>query len=412
VKHKLSKEGTGESPVLTADLAMSWQRGSRIEPRLIKPDDLRLQQRAAELIALVRQHEGCRRQELEDALEEFVGSDPNYRLVRGWTKLLLDRCEFAVTSAVEPARIREIVFRKAREFHPIRDNETRHRLHAAAAEELRCRPDEIPAGLYADLAQNQELISFEELSAEDLLNRYNLAQAQALLYRCQQMTIALAPQDATGYRQFFDAIKAYRLIHTISGHVRTGYTLILDGPVSLFHRSQKYGIQMAVFLPALLLCTGWRMKAELAGKAGAVFYELTSQQKQLQSHYRVGGSAGRPDLDKVLTDWNKEERAGTLERCGEVIDGGGSAWVPDLILRADGEPPLYIELLGFWTPRSLATRLKQIAQTCVGRYLLAVSNELRCSRDELTVVPPEVFVYKTALDLRQLEDRFAQSRTA
>ena len=100
--------------MLTADLAMSWQRGSRIEPRLIKPEDGRLRHRAGELIALVKQHGGCRRQELEDALEEFVGSDPHYRLVRGWTKLLLDRCEFSIASAIEPARIREAVFRKAR----------------------------------------------------------------------------------------------------------------------------------------------------------------------------------------------------------------------------------------------------------------------------------------------------------
>jgi len=391
---------------------MSRQRGSRIEPRLIQPEDKRLQHRAGQLIALVRQHAGCRRQELEDALEEFVGSDPNYRLVRGWTKLLLDRCEFSITSAIEPARIREAVFRKAREFHPVRDGETRHRLHAAVAEELRCRPEQIESGLYADLTQNQELTAFEELTAEDLLNRYNLAQAQALLYRCQQMTITLKPQGAAGYRQLFDAVKSYRLIHTISGSAATGYTVTLDGPVSLFHRSQKYGIQMAVFLPALLLCTDWRMKAELAGKAGPVFYELTSEQKQLRSHYRLGGSAGRPDLDKLLGDWSKEERGARLERCREIIDGGGSAWVPDLVAQSDSGEPLYLELLGFWTPHSLANRLKQIRQTGVGRYLLAVSNELRCSRDELSTVPPPVLVYKTALDLRQLEERFFQTRTA
>jgi predicted nuclease of restriction endonuclease-like RecB superfamily len=391
--------------MLTADLAMSWQRGSRIEPRLIKPEDPRLRQQADELIALVRQHEGCRRQELEDALEEFVGSDPHYRLVRGWTKLLLDRCEFAVASAVEPARLREAIFRKAREFHPVRDDATRRKLHAAVAEELGCRPEDIPVGLYADLAHNQELIEFEEWTAEDLLHRYNLAQAQALLYRCQQMTITLRPQDAAGYRQLFDAVKAYRLIHTISGSAQGGYMVTLDGPISLFHRSQKYGIQMAVFLPALLLCSGWRMKAELAGRTGSIFYELTSDQKQLRSHYQAGGSAGRPDLEKLLVDWNKKERSATLQLCGEVIDGGGSAWAPDLVLRSGVQEPLYLELLGFWTPHSLTNRLKQIAQTGVPRYLLAVSNELRCSRDELASVPPQVLVYKTALDLGELEER-------
>ena len=394
--------------MLTADLAMSRQKGSRIEPRLLKPDDRSLLDKAAELIALFTHHRSCRRRELENALEDFIGDDPNYRLLRGWTKLLLDRCEFAVASAVEPARLREAVFRKAREFHPVRDNETRNCLYAAVGEELRCRPEDIPAGLYADLLHNQELVSFEELSAQDLLHRYNLAQAQALLYRCQQMTVVLAPQEASGYRQLFDAIKAYRLIHTISGNAQSGYTVALDGPVSLFHRSQKYGIQMAVFLPALLLCTGWRMRAELEGKTGPVSYELTSGQKQLQSHYRTGASGGRPDLDKVLADWNKAERGAALERCYEVLDGGGSAWVPDLAARRSGEQqPVYIELLGFWTPRSLNNRLAQIAQTGVERYLLAVSDELRCSRDELAPVPPQVLVYKTALDPRCLADQIS-----
>ncbi len=394
--------------MLTADLAMSWQRGSRIEPRFIKPNDSLLLERAAELIALVARHRGYRRFQLEESLEEFTGSDPNYRLVRGLTKLLLDRCEFAVTSVAEPAKIREAVFRQARNLHPVRENAMREQVFAQAAQELQCRPEDIATGLYADLSQNQQLTTFEEVSALDLLNGYNLAQAQALLYRCQQMTIQLKPQNAAGYRQLFDAIKAYRLIHTIFGNAATGYTITLDGPVSLFHRSQKYGIQMAVFLPALLQCTGWQMRAEIAGRNGPVFYELTSEQKQLQSSFAAKNSYGRPDLDKVLTDWNKQERTAILERCREVLDGGGNSWVPDLVAQAPGQEPVYLELLGFWTPRFLAMRLEQIVQTGATRYLLTISEELRCSRDDLTAVPPHVLVYKTALDVRQLEKQVNQ----
>lgn len=389
--------------MLTSDLAMSWQRGSRIEPRLLKTEDPELQQRAAELIALVAQHVGCRRQELDDALEALVGSDPNYRLVRGWTKLLLDRCEFAVASPIDPELLRTTLFRKAREHHPVLDDHARQRLYSAVATELQCRPEEIPANVFGDLLQNQELITFETLGARELLDLYNLAQAQALLYRCQRLTIELTPQNATGYRRLFDAIKSYRLIHTITGTASTGYTITLDGPVSLFHRSQKYGIQMAVFLPALLLCTGWKMRAEVAGKTGPVFYELTSEQKQLRSHYLTGFPEGRPDVDKVLADWTKQERGATLERASEVIDGGGSAWVPDLVTHLPGKSSVYIELLGFWTPRSLEQKLTQIATTGVAGYLLAASEELRCSRDELSQAPAHTLFYKATLDVRLLE---------
>ena len=77
------------------------------------------------------------------------------------------------------------------------------------------------------------------------------------------MRLWVEPQAPEGFRELFGAIKAYRLIHTVKGNSREGYEVRLDGPVSIFHRSQKYGIQMAVFLPALLLCKGWRMRAEI-----------------------------------------------------------------------------------------------------------------------------------------------------
>jgi predicted nuclease of restriction endonuclease-like RecB superfamily len=86
-------------------------------------------------------------------------------------------------------------------------------------------------------------------------------------------------------RQVFNEIKAFRLIHAIRGNARSGYEVRLNGPVSLFHRSQRYGVQMAVFLPALLLHPGWQLRAEIEAKRGKAFFELNSQQHKLRSHY-------------------------------------------------------------------------------------------------------------------------------
>ena len=44
-------------------------------------------------------------------------------------------------------------------------------------------------GLYADLSDNQVLTLIDELDAPQLLDRYNVAQAQALLYRCSEMRL-------------------------------------------------------------------------------------------------------------------------------------------------------------------------------------------------------------------------------
>src|SRR5918911_1525279 len=251
--------------MLTADLAQSWRRGNRVRPLYISPDDSDYLQDAAQLIKIFGEHEGRKRHKLDEVLEGYVGTGTNYKILRGLIKLLIDRCCFEVSSAKDPLEIRRALFLKANARHPVTLNEgTRSEVINEAAHELECEPEALMKGLYADLPENQMLTGFTHLNATELLNLYNLAQAQALLYHSVEMHLSVEAQNPEAYRELFSAIKAYRLIHTIKGSPQTGYEVRLDGPVSLFQRSQKYGVQMAVFLPALLLCKGWRMRAEIA----------------------------------------------------------------------------------------------------------------------------------------------------
>src|SRR4029079_15886292 len=140
------------------------------------------------------------------------------------------------------------LFLKARARHPVASEEARAEVVGEAARELSCGPAELLDALYADLPDNQWLTLFEPLTAAELLDLYNVAQAQALLYRSVEMRLWLEPQPPEGFRELFGAIKAYRLIHTVKGNSQARYEVRLDGPASIFQRSQKYGIQMAVFL--------------------------------------------------------------------------------------------------------------------------------------------------------------------
>ena len=45
--------------------------------------------------------------------------------------------------------------------------------------------------------------------------------------------------------------------------MRDGYVFHIDGPLSLFAATTKYGLQVAVFVPALLFCDDFRLEAEL-----------------------------------------------------------------------------------------------------------------------------------------------------
>jgi predicted nuclease of restriction endonuclease-like RecB superfamily len=388
--------------MLTAELALSWQRGEQVKPRHVEPDDEEYVRAAGDLVAIFESHEGRTRASLEESLQEYVGTGTDYKILRGLIKLLTDRCEFQTSSAVEPSEIRRAIFTKARLQHPVADDETRARVYAEAARELLCDAASLDGALYADLPENQTLASFETMTAAGLLDLYNVAQAQALLYRSVEMRLWLEPQAAEGYREIFNAIKAYRLIHTVRGNSREGYEVRLDGPASIFQRSQKYGIQMAVFLPALLLCDGWRMRAEIQSKQsrrGVAYFELTSRQTRLRSHYDTLKGYENPVTERLASVWSRGAGGWSLERSGEVLDLGDSAFIPDFVLRKEETGArVFLEVLGFWTPEHLRERLLEFDHAGVKNFILAAWDELRGTRDPMTNVPANTIVFKRNLD--------------
>ena len=388
--------------MLTADLAMSRHRGDRIAPLYLEPDDANYAQAADDLIDIVRRHLGRRRAEMEKTLDEYIGIGADYRILRGLIKLLADRCRFETAAATDPAELRQLLFLRARERHPVTP-EIREALLADLAAELGIDPAALAESLYADLGENQHLTAFDELAAAELIDQYNLAQAQALLYRCVEMTLWLDPQPPAGYRQLFDAIKRFGLIHAIRGRAAAGYQVTLSGPVSLFHRSQKYGIQMAVFLPALLECEAWRMRAEVETKYDKrAFYELDSRQQRLRDPL-ARFTAEDPHLaEKLLAKWPSITDEWRLERSRDVIDLGLGAFAPDLVATREDGRRIYIELMGFWTPRYLKDRLDEFIHDGRDDFLLAVSEELRGSKDDAAIWPASVLSYKASLDARTL----------
>src|ERR1044071_9113053 len=141
--------------MLTAELSLSWQRGEQIKPLYVEPDDEEYVRAAEDLASIFESHEGRTRASLEESLQEYVGTGTDYKILRGFIKLLTDRCEFETSSAVEPSEIRRALFTKARAHHPVIDEESRARVYAEAARELVCDAALLDGALYADLPENQ-----------------------------------------------------------------------------------------------------------------------------------------------------------------------------------------------------------------------------------------------------------------
>ncbi|TKX73004.1 DUF790 family protein [Halorubrum sp. GN11GM_10-3_MGM] len=444
--------------MLTADLARSRTTDETVTPLFIDPDEERYRKTARELIQLFEDHLDESKGELEDAIDELTVADTDYKIVQGLEKLLKDECEFEIVATVEPREIRRRLFEKANDRYPIVRQPTlgedtqKLEVYSAVADDLGLSLEECYRGMYADLDDNKRLVRVGTRTAEQyasdgdgststttltgssdaeyehtdltvdwLLTRYNLALAQAVLYDATEMRIRVWDHFGT----VFSYVKLFGLMHRIypidadgervtSTDQAAGYEAVLDGPASLFSQSQKYGIRMANFLPALPLCDRWEMTAEILvdETTGETRRFALDQTEDLDSHYSAGDQFDS-DVERTLTQ--KWERANTdweLVREDDVFDLGAEVMIPDFAIKHPDGRRAILEIVGFWTPEYLDAKLKKIRQVEADNFVLAVSERLDCASEEFGGASDRLLWFKTGVhvyDVVELAEQFAVS---
>lgn len=404
--------------MLTADLIRTWKKGPYIGPKYVKVDSEEYLRIAQELIEIFFQQKGRKREELRTSLRAHIADSPDYLIHRGLAKLLLDRSEFQVVSGsgIDPRMLREKVFSLSSENAPVVLNPdmihpvTKRDILQSVASELNTVPEVILSDMYADLPQNHILSTFDPPSPEWLLGRYNVALAQGVLYHCVRMRVIAYRNIPVRYKQLFKFIKFYGLMHSITGDLDSGYEVILDGPLSMFRLSRKYGIHMANFLPALLLCTRWKMEAEITTEEDEKrYFILSSTDHTLESHYKDTANYDSLLEETFAERFEKMETGWVIERETEIVNLKDTVFIPDFAFRnkIDGRVGLF-EIVGFWRSDYLKRKLSKLKRAGLNNLIIAVSENLNASREDFEEIPGSVFFFKTSIDpkevLRRLEE--------
>jgi uncharacterized protein len=254
----------------------------------------------------------------------------------------------------------------------------------------------VDQGLFADLKREQQLVKFKDITGERLLQRYNVALAQAVLLRSTKVHVDIRGEPPKRYRQLFRLVKFHRLVCEVERTGPEAYCLHLDGPLSLFAATQKYGLQLALFLPAVLLCRDFDLRADLRwGTQRKPKTFALSPADGLVSHYPDTGTYVPPELAmfaelfrKKIVDWDISEET-------EVFPLGDGFWVPDYRLthRKTGSKVL-MEVLGFWRRASAERHLERLRRHAGEPFLLAVSDQLHVDDADLEGLPAGVHRFR------------------
>jgi predicted nuclease of restriction endonuclease-like RecB superfamily len=392
--------------MLTGRLVRVRYAGNRVTPWYLDGSDPVWLETAERLLEVFRSRQGSTRGELEEDLDLLFGDHPAQIVHRGLVKLLEDRCEFEVVAGHPPEQLRERVFAAAAQRRRADQGLSKGQSGAGlfnrqavldeVAVSLGLPAEQVEQGLFADLKSEQRLISFKDFTAVRLLERYNVALAQAVLLRSTRVTVAIRGEPPQRYRQLLRLVKFHRLVCEAERAAGEGFLLRLDGPLSLFTATNKYGLQLALFLPTILHCRDFELRAELAwGPQRKPKVFTLSPVDGLVSQAPDTGMYVPPELAMFADLFRKKIEDWELVDETEIRPLGDSFWVPDfcLIERSSGGRVL-LEVLGFWRRASVEKHLGRLRAHASEPFLLAVSEQLRLDEGDLEGIPAEIVRFR------------------
>ena len=341
--------------MLTGDLLMFRSTGGRFKIRFVdcsEPDLLLLAQCLIDCFADAAQ-KGFSRNQLEEALELFRRRN-EIKVVDGLIKLLMDRTVFTPQQEKDFPALREKVFLQSAELL-LQCGADLQKFHA---EVVRLAGEELD--LYGDLPGFEKIVKFPFITPQDLLNRYNLALAQGMLFYARSLKVKVADPEPAELRRMLKYLKFFRLLAQLTKSGKSSLELEISGPFSLFGPTRKYALNLAVFLPAVVRLKQWKISAELevSGKSGKFSLDDSSG---LVSHYR-NFSAYVPEEIKLfhrifsekVSDWK-------IVGDTPILHSGKQQFViPDISFEDENGNVVHLELFHRWHKTPLQQRIQNL----------------------------------------------------
>ena len=385
--------------MLTKDLLRYKIREGQIYPQFVNPTDSKLLSVSDQLISVFEASPNTQRATLLETSKHIIDSTAGPLIVkRGLEKLLLDRTEFDTAPNEELIAFRQNLFTETSRLlsqDQFSDYEEYHkRVGQIVEEESQPEKADLSERLYADLPNCQPVLSFKTLSAEHLLHRYNTAQVQGLLLHCNSLTLSLTDSMTAELRQLFKYLRFNQLLCTIR-HVdkprdlsqqeqkeKIGndncFQITVDGPLNLFYKTKRYGMNLANFFVAVLHQPQWELTAEIQFRNKSSSRLCLDEScgikpisQQFLAYIPEDIQLFQEMLRNKTDDWQIHPGSQFLPLPGDFY------CFPDYQLIHTSGIEVWIELFHPWHQGHLLARLNSLAEQENTSLILGVSKELQ-----------------------------------
>ena len=357
----------------------------------------------------------------------------DYKLVRGLFALLERRSIFeSKFTKIKPAKIRKELFEEsARRGLGLKTSQRQDIIDFVAGKNNLSSSD-VEDAMWGDREDNLILTQFDFIPVSDLLLWYNFSLVQTLLFRC--VSLEFYVEGGLYWKEILRNVKRFGLMYNLqlpNSYDSDSITCTLEGPMSLFKMTDRYGTSIAKLLQWIIKAPVWRISGSIVKKNddGKKIYQFEMSDKIasgiFQSISKVENSDSGPTgnrsqdefkydsslelkFEKMFRQYFDKNDDWTISREPNPIVADGKAMIPDFLFERFGRR-VYFEIVGFWTQDYLerkAAKLKAIFRDSQNRkdgldLLVGVNSELACS--QLNSISNEnVFTFKKEVPIKPI----------
>ncbi|MFB6207124.1 MAG: DUF790 family protein [Haloglomus sp.] len=375
--------------MLTKDLLRVSRAGGGYHPQFVG-DDPETRDLAARVIGVYQGHVGQQRADLDEALTDLERDASDFKLVRGFAKLLEREAAFETRAPVEPRRAREVTFRAAETVGVVTEAERETALERAA-ERLDVDAAAVDDSLYADLESQQVLVAFDSrYDPDSLVEQYDLSLAQTALFDAVEVRVRSAEP-----KELVSAVKRLRLMYEVrrvDDEERDAgpgdREVVVTGPSAPFSRSRRYGTRFARLLRTVARAPEWRLEATIDDRGTERRLVLTDADVSVPGTEPVVEPTYDSGVERdFATRFGSLDLDWALVREPEPLAAGAYVVIPDFAFDYEhADFRVFFEIMGFWTPEYVAKKLSRLADLEDVAMLVAVDESLGVGEDveELT----------------------------
>lgn len=330
-----------------------------------KEENLKL---ASGLLAIYSGGCGKNRCELAAISKTLVNSFPDRKFAAGMEKLVTDMAEFSPPDSEldYPAMRRELFMRTGSIISKPGDFSEAAYLNMV----------QVPQhDIYGDLPDFEILERFKVITPSELLQRYNVALVQGVLFNAEEVIITVGSPEQGELRKLVKFMKFFRLLAEISKTPQGRIQLKVSGPFTLLEHSRKYALQLAAFFPAVLKLKQFHLKAKINGlgrSSAAAVLEL-DEKAGLVSHYR--------ELAEYVPEEIRIFHRVFKEKCREWSIVGETPFIntgkhgicfPDLSFRRSDGQECHLELFHRWHRGGLVQRMEYLCENPAAPLIIGI----------------------------------------